>query len=184
MQTEQPKKAETKPHKPVNYSVSYSTASTYKDGIRDVKEHVEVKNPELNLVADRLPGKEEFDVKIQKEGDKEPKHERVPANQLRNEIDKVYHDIQSDTRDEFFRLGLPFGRTSGSLFGSTDLPMLGHASNLLPIEPEGGSLLEPDNRTLATRPVGTDFFVHEMRNIEREMDYMRRRMEDEMSRFW
>jgi len=36
---------------------------------------------------------------------------------------------------------------------------------------------------MARRPKGTDFFMHEMRNIEREMDYMRKRMDDEMKRF-
>jgi len=35
---------------------------------------------------------------------------------------------------------------------------------------------------MAKRPKGTDFFMHEMRNIEREMDYMRKRMDDGMKR--
>jgi len=53
--------------KRLNYAVSNSSASTYKDGARDVKEHVEVKNSKMNLIADRGTGKEELDVKIQKE---------------------------------------------------------------------------------------------------------------------
>jgi len=66
MQTESPKKkAEIKP---LSYEVSYSSSSAYKDGKLDVKEHIEVKNPELNFIADRLSGQEEFDVKIKKQG--------------------------------------------------------------------------------------------------------------------
>jgi hypothetical protein len=184
MQTE-PANNTTTHTKPLNYSVVYSSSSTYKDGKRDLKEHVEVKNPEMNLIADRLPDKEEFEVKVQKEGDKEPTTQTVPVHQLKQEIDKVYSDIQHKTRDEFSRLGLPFGRTAGSLFGSRDLPMLGGNTSSLAIEPEGSLFgTGSDNRSLATRPAGNDFFADEIRNIEREMEFMRRRMEDEMRRFF
>jgi len=182
MQTESPKKKTE--IKPLNYEVSYSSASSYKDGKRDIKEHIEMKNPELNLIADRSPDKEEFEVKIQKFGEKQPITQKMPARQLKKEIDKAYHDLQKKTKDDFKRLGLPLGRPSRSLFGSHDLPMLESSMSRLPIEKESGSSLLGSDRSLALRPAGTDFFEDEIRSIEREMDFMSRRMEDEMSRFF
>jgi hypothetical protein len=198
MQTESSeKKAEIKP---LNYEVSYSSSSRYKDGKRDLKEHIEVKNPDLNLVADRLPGQEEFDVKIKKQGDKQHSTQKLPASQLKKEIDKVYEDLQDKTREDFSRLGMPFGLTCGSLFGSNDLPMIESCSSGDKECKEGEAKKEDEmkkeseakkedkkgeaEKQMARRPKGTNFFMHEMRNIEREMDYMRKRMDDEMKRFF
>jgi len=169
--------------KPLNFAVWYSTSSTYNNGTHNVKERVEIINPEMNLVADRVPGKEEFEVKVQKEGNKEATTQRIPANELRGHLDQVYGDLQNRARDEFSRLGLPFGRSVGSLFGSPDLPLLG-ASSRLSIEGEGRveGNVEGENGTVESWPKGNDFFMEEIRNIEREMDFMRKRMDEEMKR--
>jgi len=57
--------------KPWQYDVSYSTVSKYENGKRDVKERIHVNNPDVEVQADRVPGKDEFHVKwTHKKGDK------------------------------------------------------------------------------------------------------------------
>jgi hypothetical protein len=199
METEHTNKATTD-RKPFHYSVQYSSSSTYKDGVRDVKERIEIKDPEKNVVAERLPGKEEFEVKTLKQGDKDPVTQTVPAHQLKNEIDQIYGNMQHQFEDEFSRFGFPFNR-SRSLFGSHDLPMLEPQRMFrenLAIEPENTAgdrdsntttLANTNNREVARHnrrrsPFGGDLFRNEIMNIEREMEMMRRRMDHEMRRFF
>jgi len=40
----------------LNYAVSHSSASTYKDGVRNVKGRPEIKNSEMNMVSHKVDG--------------------------------------------------------------------------------------------------------------------------------
>jgi hypothetical protein len=187
-----------KSNKPLSYSVSYSSSSSYKDGVRDVKERIEFKDPETNIVADRLPGKEEFEVKTLKHGEKEATTQRVPANQLKSDLDSLYGNLQHKFEDEFSRFGFPFGNRSGrSLFGSTDLPMLEsserrqHQPQAIEEESSNNSenrLVDRNNNrdvdVVGRNVFGSDFFRDEIMNIEREMEMMRRRMDWGMRSFF
>jgi hypothetical protein len=158
--------------KPWQYDVSYSTISKYENGKRDLKERIHVKNPDVEVVADRVPGKDEFDVKwtTKKEGTKDQK---LSAHELKHKLDTVYGDMQSRLGTDYKRLGLQRLKPSRSLFGSQDIPMIGPSTThgaLLPVE-------------RSFKPF-TNLFEEESWNIEREMDMMRRRMENEMSRFF
>jgi len=51
----------TRTTKLLNYAVRYSSASTDKDGVRNVKEHVEVKNSEMNMVSPTADGPRRLD---------------------------------------------------------------------------------------------------------------------------
>jgi hypothetical protein len=75
--------------KPISYDVSYSSVSSYKDGKRDVKEKFHLTNPESEVVAERIPGKDEFKVKkTLKTGDKpETKEETMSSHDLKRWVD-------------------------------------------------------------------------------------------------
>jgi len=52
---------------PFHYTVHYTTSSIEKeDGQRETKEKFEMKNPEMELVAERRPGQELYDVRVEK----------------------------------------------------------------------------------------------------------------------
>jgi hypothetical protein len=38
-----------------NYALSYSTSSVYRNGTQDIREHIEIKNPEMKMIADKVP---------------------------------------------------------------------------------------------------------------------------------
>jgi NAD+--asparagine ADP-ribosyltransferase len=81
--------------KPLHYDVSYSSVSSYKDGKRDVKEKFHYTNPETEIVAERVPGKDEFKVKTtSKIGDKpETKEETWSGAELKRHLDKEYKGV-------------------------------------------------------------------------------------------
>jgi len=98
--------------KPWYYSVNYSSSSIEKDGKRDVKEHFELKNPEMNLVAEKMPGKDDiFDVKIQKPKGKDTDEmdietRQLSLNDLRNQVDQNLRDMECRMGDSLRSLGV------------------------------------------------------------------------------
>jgi len=60
IQKEDAKKTPKNPKKKIrttkllNYAVSHSSASTYKDGVRNVKGRPEIKNSEMNMVSHKV----------------------------------------------------------------------------------------------------------------------------------
>jgi hypothetical protein len=166
--------------KPLHYDVSYSSVSSYKDGKRDIKEKFNLTNPDYDITAERVPGKDEFRVKtVSKSGDKpETKEETMSGAELKRFVDKSYTEVQNRLGDEAKRLGLPLWKPTRSIFGSQDVPMIGYTPTSTALQPTtGGSLWKGGFGT-------PTLFDDEIFNIEREMDWMRRRMEDEMRRFF
>jgi len=53
---QKPKKKKIRTTKLLNYAVSHSSASTYKDGVRNVKGRPEIKNSEMNMVSHKVDG--------------------------------------------------------------------------------------------------------------------------------
>jgi len=51
---------------PFHYHVHYTTSSIEKDGQRETKEKFEMKNPDMEMVAERRPGQDLYDGRVEK----------------------------------------------------------------------------------------------------------------------
>jgi hypothetical protein len=118
-----------------------------------------------------------------KEGEEQPVTQRISADELKSQLDQAYFEFQNQTG----KLKLPFGESFKSLFGNRDLSIEDGSS--LPLEEEmkrdeGSEMAEKEKGTMNVWPNERDFFMEEMMKMEREMDLMRRRMDEEMRRFF
>jgi len=72
--------------------MSHSSTSINDNGVKDFTEHLRMKYPEMDFVADRT-NSDIFDVKIRKHDGKEVFTEKVPADQLQNKFQGALHDL-------------------------------------------------------------------------------------------
>ena len=91
--------------------ISYSSQSSYNNGARDIKEHLRVKYPEMDIVADRVPDKEDtFDVKIKKGDGSDVIMQTIPSQQLKTQIEPIMNDITKRIDEEFRKFDEEFGK--------------------------------------------------------------------------
>jgi len=104
-QQQHPEQTRQRPQ-PFHYTVHYTTSSIEKeDGQRETKEKFEMRNPEMDMVAERRPGQDLYDVRVEKKtGDKpEVITQQLPPNQVRDHIDQCLKDTNRKL-DENLRL--------------------------------------------------------------------------------
>lgn len=104
-QPQQPPEQTRQRPQPFHYTVHYTTSSIDRDGQRETKEKFEMRNPELELTAERRPGQDLYDVRVEKKtGDKpEVITQQLPPNQVREHIDQCLKDTNKKL-DETLRL--------------------------------------------------------------------------------
>jgi len=105
--TQQPEQTRQRTE-PFHYHVHYTTSSIEKDGQRETKEKFEMKNPDMEVVAERRPGQDLYDVRVEKKtGDKpEVITQQLPPNQVREHIDQCLRETNRKL-DETLRLEQP-----------------------------------------------------------------------------
>jgi len=93
---------------PFHYTLHYTTSSIDRDGQRETKEKFEMKNPDMELVAERRPGQDLYDFRVEKKtGDKpEVITQQLPPNQVKEHIDQCMRDTNRKL-DETLRIEQP-----------------------------------------------------------------------------
>jgi hypothetical protein len=90
---------------PFHYTFCYSSSSIEKDGKRETQEKFEMRNPDMEITAEKRPGQDLYDVRLEKKtGDKpEIYSQQLPSNQVRDHIDQCMRDTNRRL-DESMRL--------------------------------------------------------------------------------
>jgi len=183
--TQQPEQTRQRTE-PFHYHVHYTTSSIEKDGQRETKEKFEMKNPDMEVVAERRPGQDLYDVRVEKKtGDKpEVITQQLPPNQVREHIDQCLRETNRKL-DETLRLEQPEQRRA--IEGSEYIRPTGEQRALglfeRPAERATGLFDRPEERSLGLfeRPLERTLGLLD-RPLERTLGLLDRPFEGVMGR--
>ena len=97
-------------NKQFNCSIKYSSSSVFKDGAQNIEEHLKLKYPEMEVTADRIPGKDDFfDVDIKRKDGTHVLSHKIKADELENQVNEVMSDMTKRIDQEFKRFDQEFG---------------------------------------------------------------------------
>jgi len=157
-----------------NYSFSYTSLSAYTNGTLNTTEHFEMKEPNVQIIADKIPFESDlFDVKVEKRlgNQTEKTVEKLNREQLRENVDSIWEVFNKRMIDIHHALGNDIFSTFPSLLNDDWLSLSGQKETF---NDSGNNT----NNWLASH----HFLGKELRTIHSKMNSMERKIKNEMKK--
>jgi len=157
-----------------NYSFSYISSSAYTNGTLNTTEHFEMKEPNVEIVADKIPFESDlFDVKVEKRlgNQTEKTVEKLNREQLRENADSIWEVFNKRMIDIHHALGNDIFLTFPSLLNDEWLSLSGQKE----------TFNDSGNNT-SNQLASHHFLGKELRTIHSKINSVERKIKNEMKK--
>jgi len=152
-QQQQIPRTDLKPTKPQNIEIfscfiSYCGSSDRThECLQNLKEHLATRYPNIDIIADKLPGSEEvFDVRIKRSNGQDVFGDRIPVDKLKNQASEVIKAMEDRIDKELANLKIDFGKPLAECLPA-DIKLSTGVKNS-PSKGEGSGKKEPADRDI------------------------------------